>query len=291
MLSSTISRLRCPQCSKPFAESLSVHDSQLARQRVTERSSGNLSCRSCRANYPIIGGVALLVQDVRSYILDHVKGITQVVADEEIPSEFRREFIREKKSILTEHIEEDLEAERVNALYLMNHYLRVKSVEPDQMPWWKPLTGEGSPEIDALIRKHWDHGPFSHIEKLISRLATDSSSPLAAVELGCGVGGLYSTLKPRLGLYLGVDSSFVSIALARHLNLGVPYRGKLRIPGDLLLGTVSRDIRLPIPKGWPNDLDDKVDFVVGDIQNAPVLAGNWDVSIVLNAIDMLEEPA
>ena len=35
------------------------------------------------------------------------------------------------------------------------------------------------------------------------------------VELGCGVAGLTRLLAPRMSAYLGVDSSFTSVALAR----------------------------------------------------------------------------
>jgi len=218
-----------------------------------------------------------------------VKGISQAVPDSDIPREFLSDFLEAKAEIQIEHIEEDLEAERVIALYLMNHFLRVKSSAESKGPienWWKPRTGHGSPLIDSLIQEHWDHGPFAQIEQWTEKLA--QSRPLEKViELGCGVGGLASVIKNQFKSYLGVDSSFGSIALGRHLTLGASFRGKIRIPNDLLQGPVSL-----LPKIKPaSGFDGRIDFVVGDLENLPVQKKAWDLSVALNAIDMLHEPS
>jgi SAM-dependent methyltransferase len=103
------------------------------------------------------------------------------------------------------------------------------------------------------------------------------------------VGGLARKLEGRVSRYLGVDSSFASIALARHLALGCDYSGALKFPEDLLLGTTSRSIAIsPAPariSGHP------ADFVVGHLEEAPLAQACFDLSIVLNAIDMLDKPA
>ncbi|HUP57887.1 MAG TPA: hypothetical protein VM598_10575, partial [Bdellovibrionota bacterium] len=191
-----------------------------------------------------------------------------------------REYLEAKAAIQVEHIEEDLEAERVISLYLMNHYLRVGKGQPE---WWKPDHGQASPLIDELVRKHWDQGPFAVISGWLSRTAAKSS----VIELGCGVGGLYSAIQDRCSSYLGVDGSFASIALARHVALGAKYAAKLRIPRDLLQGPVSADPRITPVRG----ADGRADFIVGELENLPVEKGEWGMSIALNAIDMLPDPA
>ena len=281
MLNTTLPRLICPRCQCALARS---GQSESLTKGVQEIRSGQLTCEFCQARYPILQGVALLVEDVGSYLMEHVKGISQVVPDSEIPKEFRRHYQDAKADIQSEHIEEDLEAERVNALYLMNHYLRVDALGAEAA-WWQPRHGAGSPVIDALVREHWDRGPFATIEKWVS--TRSGRQRRHAVELGCGVGGLSARLKPCLSSYLGVDSSFASIALARHLALGTPYSRALRIPEDLLHGPVAREIRIPVPASF----DGSVDFVVGDLVSPPLQAGVWDFAIALNTIDMLDEPA
>ena len=257
---------------------------QQSTAKVYEITSGSLICLRCKAQFPILAGVALVVDDVQQYLIDHVKGISKRVCDSEIPERYRSDYLESKAEIQSEHIESDLEADRVNALYLMNHYLRVEP-EDTESHWWKPATGGGSAVIDSLIRAHWNHGPFEQIGEWVSELSKAKQGG-DAVELGCGVGGLYPLLRPLLNSYLGVDSSFAGIALARHLALGMPYRGTIRIPEDLLNGPVSRKIKMPIPKAW----DGQADFIVGDFEGSAVKTAHWDLAIALNTIDMMDEP-
>jgi SAM-dependent methyltransferase len=169
----------------------------------------------------------------------------------------------------------------------MNHYLRVGQGSPGAPAWLKPEQGGTvSPLIESLIQEHWDRGPFSQISAWVNSIASENTQA-SVIELGSGVGGLYPILKAKIGSYLGIDSSFASVALARHLALGAPYGRKLRIPGDLLQGPVSREVNIPIE----NALDGSADFIVGEIESLPVKASDADVTIALNAIDMMPEPA
>ena len=277
MLTTTLPHLKCPKKKKGKAActgALRLVAKETIREDVR---SGHLECLACKTKFPILSGIAVLVDDVRAYLLEHVKGISKIVLDSEIPPEYLREFRSAKADIRLEHIEDDLEADRVNALYLMNHYLHAEN------NWWQPRSGKGSPLIDSLVREHWDRGPFAQIEKWIGK----SKAPRSAVELGCGVGGLYAVLKPHLKSYLGVDSAFASIALARHLNLGAAYRGVIKIPEDLLQGPTSREVKIAAEKSP----DGRADFIVGDIENPPLQSGKWDLALTLNAIDMLVDPA
>jgi SAM-dependent methyltransferase len=253
-----------------------------AQPAVREVRSGRLSCSSCQSGYWILGGVALLIEDPQAYLTQHVKGISRIVEDSEIPPEFLSDYLEAKSEILTEHIEEDLEAERVNALYFMNHYLRLDS----GATWWKPQSASFDPLIDRLVREYWDQGPFAEIQKLMDSMPAQG----AAIELGCGVGGLARILRERASSYLGVDSSFASIALARHMNLGAAYPRELRIPGDLLDGPVSQSIDSQV-ESQVMSADGSIDFVVAELPHCPVAPEQWDLTVALNAIDMLDEPA
>lgn len=231
--------------------------------------------------------MAVLVDDLRSYLLSHVKGISKRVKIDDIPKEYRREFLEARDEIESEHIEEDLEAERVNALYLMNHFLRAKGAPATGSgpSWWQPLSGEPSPWIDAWVRNYWDCGPFAKIEDWISTKAK-TQNPMQVIELGCGVGGLYRQLKPFISSYLGVDGSFASISMARHLGLGVPDRSSFRVPGDLLQGPLSREVSIPVE----TNTSGQVDWIVGDLDSLPLREGGADLCIALNTIDMLDSP-
>lgn len=261
MRKSTLTLLKCPDCDSALA---------CADER-DEIGTGSVGCTGCKKQFPVLAGVLVLVSDVRGYLLEHAKGIARYVDDSEIPKKFRAEFLEVKRELEVEHIEEDLEAERVTALYLMTHYLGAKDVSsPD-------------PLLNELIQKHWNNGPFARIKNM---LASSAQKHRSFIELGCGVGGLCLALEGEIGSYLGVDSSFASIALARHYALGAPLKQpRTLVPHDLLQGAVSREIKIVPPQTRPN-----ADFVVCDLSAPPVKTGHWDVSAALNVIDMLPEP-
>jgi SAM-dependent methyltransferase len=300
MFNETLPFLRCP--SAPSAPStkrssrrghcgseLTLHaDRKQGTGEVFDVLSGHLDCPKCESRFPILAGVAVLVEDVRGFLLAHVKGIAQAVPESEFPREYARELKAAKKELAQGHIEDDLEAERVISLYLMNHFLHAAGLE-GKSAWWRSREGSASPLIDRLVREHWDQGPLDRIAKRIRAEADKIGRPLKTVELGCGVGGLALKAAPQAAPYLGVDSSFAAIALARHLVLGAPYRGKVRIPEDLLQGPVSREISVVAPTG-AKDRPSQVDYVVGELEAAPVAKAEWDLSVALNTIDMLEEP-
>jgi SAM-dependent methyltransferase/uncharacterized protein YbaR (Trm112 family) len=287
MYAATLEKVRCPKrgCQAPLRllqEKSLQKKGQAALTPEKEIRSGQLECQKCRKLYPIFEGVALLVPNPREYTLMHVKGISQVVPDSQIPRDWWDDYQEARAELEEEHIEEDLESKRVTSLYIMNHYLRAS---PDQ-PWWRSRAGQFSPEIEELILRFWNRGPFSKIAELLTQGHLGQAPEV--LELGCGVGGLSVLLRPSIRRYLGVDSSFASIAIARHLALGMDYAPELLFPEDLLQGSVSR--KLSLNRTNPSEADGLIDFVVGDLENAPLGDEAFDISIALNAIDMLENP-
>src|SRR4051812_2864470 len=120
MLSSTVPKLQCLKRKKGKSHCggkllLKARSKQAIESMpsVCEAFSGHLQCEKCHSQFPILAGVAILVDDVRNYLLHHAKGIGQVVPDSEIPKEYLRDFKEAKAELQVEHIEEDLEAERV----------------------------------------------------------------------------------------------------------------------------------------------------------------------------------
>ena len=284
MLFSTLKRVRCPACGGVLTLT-----TPFGTAPESEITTGTLACSGCAEKYPIVAGVAVLVPNANDYLLAHAKGVAKFARADDLPKKIRRDF----KGILaeladdSEHIAEDLESERVIALYLLTHYYDAGSLE-----WWKAPGGEDSdPLIDSLIRTHWDHGPFRKIEDLLATRLTDRrlESGFQVVELGCGVGGLARRLPAEFGAYLGVDTSFASVAAARAFNLGVARPHSVSVPADLIGGALAR--ALPSPDLLSPHLRANVDFVVGDIDGSPAAPENYAVSIALNAIDMLDDPA
>lgn len=275
MLISTLPRLRCLNCLEGKSGALSL---KVQKKKASDVLFGTLSCNDCGSTYPILGGIAILVNDVERYLQFHVKGISALVDDSEIPETYRETYLQAKSEIETGFTEEDLESQRVNALYYMNHY--VSAAKAKKNPWWRPAK-DFSPEIDRLVKNFWDHGPFSRIAAW-----TKSFKNQNAIELGCGSGGLAQAIAKSVDSYLGIDSAFTGIALARHINLGAPYALSIQIPQDLYNGPLTGKVAPPKPlKGG------HVDFVVGEVENLPVAFGAFDLAVALNVIDMIEDPS
>jgi len=279
MLLTTLPLLRCPSQTRGknrCSGELSLVEKQSKKSH--EVLSGTLACKKCESTYPILAGVAILVNDVERYLQFHVKGVSSLVKDSEIPGLYLESYLLAKEEIQTGYTEEDLESQRINALYYMNHYL---SASKSKAPWWRPEKGAFSPEIDKLVTSFWDKGPFSKIAEW-----TKEHKNKNLVELGCGVGGLAQVLAKTADSYLGIDSAFASIALARHVYLGAPYSLPVQIPQDLYQGPLTGKV-IP-PKHRLKGI--QIDFVVGEIEGLPVARGIFDLCVALNTIDMIEDP-
>jgi SAM-dependent methyltransferase len=263
MRTDALSLLKCPDCEAELAPDSNAHEKEI--------HSGSVRCVTCRKQYPVLAGVLILVSDVEAYLVEHVKGISRHVDDESVPKKHRARFLEAKHEIGIDHIEDDLEAERVTSLYVMNHYLSSREVSsPD-------------PALNEVIQRYWDHGPFERIKSLVKKMGSEKRS---LIELGCGVGGLFPALRGHLSTYLGLDSSFASIVLARHHALGAPLRNeRCLVPHDLLQGTVSREVAIAQPGKSSN-----AEFIVCDLSDPPVKKGSWQMSAALNVIDMLPDP-
>lgn len=284
MFKATVDRVCCPvvRRGKACRGKLEI----LSAEGDPDIEYGSLQCRQCRAGFPVVAGVAILVPEVDEYFFHHAKGIAKTVPEERIPGAFRDAFLEHRDEVLQqsgeEHIEEDLESGRVNALYLMTHYLGVGGGDP----WWKSTPSSESPWVTEWIEKYWDQGPLTRVSGWLVDQPGESRS---IVELGCGVGGLLRRIASHHPGYLGVDSSFHSIRIARHLNLGASMNEELRIPGDLFHGNLYRPLGVA-PRNLVRETAGDFDFVAGVLEALPLADASFDGSVCLNAIDMLDEP-
>src|SRR4051812_33266407 len=122
MFNTTLERLRCPARKKGrvvcgslltlVADRQAKADSGHGDPSVYDVLAGRLECKACHARYPILAGVAILVPDVPGFLRAHVKGVMQAVDAGELPREYARDLKEAYAALRTEHIEDDLEAER-----------------------------------------------------------------------------------------------------------------------------------------------------------------------------------
>lgn len=291
MFLSTLPHLRCPsRHSRSRSHScgglLSLEDTE-APHKDSDIRFGIIRCIQCQSRYPILAGVAILVEDIPSYFWAHIKGISAQVDSSEVPRQWRKDFQEARRELRAHEQdigdEEDLEARRVITLYALNHYLRAQgNADTKSAHRWWGTERTLDPLLDSLIRAHWDRGPHARIFEWLSKRPNLGS----VLELGCSVGGLVDLLDGRSGRYLGLDSSFASVAMGRHLAFGAHYTGSLKIPQDLINGQLT----LPLPFR-PHSRNGEADLIVADALNPPVPKESFDVCLALNLIDMLDEPA
>lgn len=248
---------------------------------------GILSCGQCKAEFPIVEGVAILVPELDDYFYEHAKGISTVLPKSAItnfekvspPSaiEAYETGLSEISELRNQQAgfvwEEDLETERVTHLYLLNHYVPRKQ-----------LPKNPDPVIEELLAQHWDQSPLA--------LAAQKTHGERVLELGSGVGGLLSKLALHKSgsppkTYLGIDQSFLSTHYARKVSFFSPHGFEVIPPHDLLM----KPSKVSPLKGDPISLKGiKADFVVGGIAGCPARENIWDSVIALNALDMVDPP-
>lgn len=268
MLESTLSKIKCCGCKSKLNLNIIKF---ITYKNQKDIISGILNCSKCGLDFSIINGVAILVKDTLGYIQSHAKGLSNLVNDEDIPLEYRTDYLDAKKDIMHEHIEDDLESQRVLSLYILNHFFTSK-----QKFWYK----NASQDIQNLIVSYWDKNIFYYISELLK-----NNKNLDIIELGCNVGGLLHKILKSTKSYIGIDYSFTSIAIARHIYLNAPYNLEFLIPQDLIDGSVSLKTKLP-----KISTHVECDFIVSDFDNIPFQNNAFDTTIALNTIDMLSTP-
>lgn len=296
MRHTTLKRLRCPKLRpRACACPLTLKDAKELSYAPNEIQSGTLYCPSCHSKYPILGGVAVVLDDVDAYVYAHAQGIARHLRSEEVPRYCRTAFVdgRRESDSASNGDQEHLEAERVISLYALNHYLSSNDLNLLGSLWWG-APGAIDPVIANLVRTHWDQGPHAIVRKWLEE-GPRGQSQGAVLELGCSVGGMLQVLAssgPNLfSEYLGIDSSFASVVAGRAFCLGLspdgdPAQMELKYPQDLLNGPFSQKIRRPRQA----TSDSPADLIVGDALNLPLEPSSFNTVIALNLIDMLDEP-
>ncbi len=271
MFKKTLTKLQCIDCQSADLEL--KPNTATKRTDDDEVSYGEIRCKECDKSSPILAGVALLVDDPEEYIYQHAKGIRRYLDRTFLPKTFHDAYDTALGEIDDSAVQEDLETERVTALYIINHYLKARD-------FWNP---NASPAIGELITKYWDTGPFQIIANYLKKTSPQHH---AMIELGCGTGGLGATLSANLNSYLGVDDSFSSIAFARSLYFAKTESVPVSIPQDLINGHLSKTVNIPKPEMKDTD----VDFIVSNIENPALQKNRYTLTAALNLIDMLFEP-
>jgi hypothetical protein len=280
MFYETLDHLRCPKASgscggrlQPAEPVVCFRDCDAAHNpgHTQDIEWGFLKCDVEGERFPILGGVAILVEDVAGYIRMHARGIRGTLDQSRTPEEFAPILANCDEAPLA-YQDWALESEEVNSLYLASHYLDGSQVA---------ALGTFHPAFEDLIRSHWD-GPAHYLHRVFSQWTRPLSTLL---DMGCSVGGALMRARQFSRFSLGIDQCFRSIFTARSLNCRSAAEQLVDFRPDLLAPT--QRLRLDMQ---PHPSGNLVDFVVGDILHPPVAMNHWDTALSLNVLDVLPEP-
>lgn len=268
MKESTLALLRCPKDGCGTAP-LNADVWAEATLATGERDlvEGVISCTSCDGTYPIVAGVLILVEDLTAYLRDHLGVITSLA--EQAPSAGMTDWLgsRAPAGIDPRHVNRSMKLEDryVNA-FLGAHFDHRTPDERDD------------PFITDLLAMNATRDLWATATALFDR-----TEPARALDVGSSVGGLSALLSQRHCHTIGIDTSFLSVLVARRALLSTPSRldsYRSYHEGDLY------DERPLTIQGDPR----YTDFIVGSGLTHTIGAA-VDLTCAVNLIDLVPDPA
>ena len=262
--------LRCPEPS--CAGSLQLEPKAI-RPRFApvahscELMEGVVRCDQCLAEYPVVAGVLIVHEDMKTYVSAHYSLLLTCAAAEGVLGPDMLQYLRSNGYDLIELNRRDYSYAH-QSLYLSAHY--------DDLG--RAAAQMGGPFGDYL---------GTHYENIYDLLLQELKGLLdqnhVALDLGCNVGGMAYRLAPHCGFVFGVDESYAATLTARKLLLQHPtalnsYR--LRTEGR---GYEERALALARP--------DNAEFLVASGIHLPFPPEFFDLVTCLSVIDCVPDPA
>lgn len=160
-------------------------------------TEGFLNCDVCDACYPIINGVAIIVDDFPSYISQRTRILGKWLL--ECKTDAMKKFVR--KQARDAHKLAQNRYEEGGAWFEPYLYMRSPKTKTDK-------------HFSQIINENFDNF-YSHLADLILDRFSDSKMCL---DLGCATGTVTHRLAKKLGFVFGVDQSFSFVREARKQN-------------------------------------------------------------------------
>ncbi|MDH4185355.1 MAG: methyltransferase domain-containing protein [Nitrospira sp.] len=277
MLVQTLQHIACPGTSNiscgGLLEVRDIKSRAVFRGGFEEIAAGELECNNCGHDYPIVGGIAILVPDWRAYLVARANLLTRLPPNALPDNVLRLGLWRKPETPPTEDIE--WESSEILESYLLNQFLCFNA---DQLDDLEDIFS--SKLILDSVRSLWMNGPYFTLREHLSRLGGCSR----ILEIGCSVGGGLHLLEEFVHeTAIGADLSLRAVAVARRmmLQIGSPLLESDRLAQAVaaLSEEVTERVRCPF-----------LDFIVADGTLPPVARRHWDVLSSINVIDVTNNP-
>jgi len=280
-------RLICPRCRQ--IQPGSVDCSQIVLDEILRRDlhesieDGFLRCenKTCRTQYPIVNGIAILVRDLPEYLNEHGPPL---LARTDLPlylEDFIHSHFLEASPFVT--------PKRYLGTYLKSHYFDVSDVSPlvddsmgKRIPRVKiydrpeasfPAHAQGLPE-DVLYAN-----PF--ISEMVRIFDTQIPKNVSlGLDLGCGVGRLSRELAKKCRFVIGIDLRYAAVRAAYTFQK----RREIILP-ERVEGFLYSYYRMKLRESLP-----EASYIAADAQEPPFLAETFDVVHMSILIDVAADP-
>lgn len=246
----------------------------------SEISEGILKCVKCKAEYPILLGIPILMENIKKYLRENYYYLTGLARlnggmSQEMHSFLMSQILLDLKSPKEKLFPKQRRYNRNTASnfsrgissYLINHYDNLMDI-----------INKDDPLYD-FFHKYAQKNPHSVLGEMASRYADGKG---IAVEIGCGVGGLTTKLTKFYDFSYGVDTSLETLLLARRIIKQLPKGLKKYCLYQERNKYYFRNIKV---EGGRN-----VEFICASGANLPFRDKSVDAVCSCNVIDIVKEP-
>lgn len=251
-----------------------------SESRSSEIREGVLKCTKCRAEYPILSGIPILMQDIKEYLREnyyHLIGVSRLngVLSQEMHSHLMSQILLNLKSP-TEKLFPKQRRYNKNAAFnfsrgisssLINHYDNLMDIIDEDDPLYE------------IFYKYAQKNTHSVLEEMVRK---NGDSRGVAVEVGCGVGGLTVKLSRFYDPAYGVDTSLEMLLLARRIVK--------RLPRRLSRYRICQERNKYCFRNIKVERRENVEFICASGNSLPFRDKSIDVVCSCNVIDVAQEP-
>lgn len=259
-----LDHLQCPACGSKLNIDTSVKtEESVARTDLIE---GILQCTSEDSQYPVIDGVAIVVDNVTEYLADRGNVLPDIVAATR--SDQMRAFLAEAFADAETLEKNHYERAEVWPVYAWAHY--------DDVGMTDTLLSEAF-ENDEIVK---ELSPRT-LTRTVESFLEDCDGEIG-IDIGCATGGNTHTVATAVDFAVGCDISYTMVRTAREIRdsdgrfeYDVPMEGNL---------TERRTVSIDVPA------PDQTEFIVADAEAVPFRDGTADIVVSMNLIDEISDP-
>jgi SAM-dependent methyltransferase/uncharacterized protein YbaR (Trm112 family) len=184
-------------CVKHYGHNRNLSIDLLESKNINECSEGFLKCEECSQVYPVIDGVALLLENVAEYITSRPSLLGKWILSSKTSQ--MKDYLKERSSTLTK-----LNKSQGNNLY------EVEGSLYDSYNWAQFDFDSNDRFLSLLKHKMYPNDLYN---KVVHSAATNLDG--AALDMGCSSGYAAFQLAKKFAFVIGVDLSFSFISEAR----------------------------------------------------------------------------